>query len=98
MNSRLLHTRLSLTRLGVAEDRWAAAERRTAAVITAAATAAAQAAAPDSHRHLYLLGWTDWDADRHREMSELRTMADGERRTEKEGLTRFIMVSLLSAS
>ena len=47
-----------LTRLGVAEDRWTAAESRTAAVVTAAATAAAHAAAPNSHRHLDLFGGT----------------------------------------
>lgn len=47
-----------LTRLGVAEDRWAAAECRAAAVITAAATAAAHAAPSDSNRHLYLFGGT----------------------------------------
>lgn len=47
-----------LTRLGVAEDRWTAAEGRTAAVITTAATAAAQAAPPSSKRHLYLFRGT----------------------------------------
>lgn len=46
------------TRFGVAEDRWTAAERRTAAVITAAATAAAHAAPTNSDRHLYLFRGT----------------------------------------
>lgn len=53
-----------LTRLGVAKDRWTAAESRTAAVITAAATAAAQAAPPSSDHHLYLFRGTHWDTER----------------------------------
>lgn len=48
------------TRFGVAENRWAAAERGAAAVITAAATAAAQAAPPSSDHHLYLFSGTHW--------------------------------------
>lgn len=49
-----------LTRLGVAQNRGAAAEGGAAAVVAAAATAAAQAAAPDPHHHPDLLGRTHW--------------------------------------
>lgn len=45
-------------RFGVAEDRWTAAERRTAAVISAAATAAAHAAPTNSDHELYLFSGT----------------------------------------
>lgn len=57
----------ALTRLGVAEHRWAAAERGTAAVVAAAAAAAAHAAAPRSHRHLDLFSGTHWDTERDRD-------------------------------
>lgn len=53
------------TRFGVAEDRWAAAERGAAAVITAAATAAAQAAPPSSDHHLDLFSGTHWTETTH---------------------------------
>lgn len=49
-----------LTRLGVAQNRGAAAEGGAAAVVAAAAAAAAQAAAPDAHHHPDLLGRTHW--------------------------------------
>lgn len=43
-----------LTRLGVAEHRWAAAEGGTAAIVTTAATTAAQAAPPHCRHQLDL--------------------------------------------
>lgn len=72
-----------LTRLGVAEDRWTAAEGGTAAVITTAATAAAQAAPPSSKRHLYLFRGTHWETEGHRETLGRRQTGDGEGKSQR---------------